>query len=775
MPPLATGGVETDVLADGTRAFRLRFRLNGSRERVILHERDGCTCGCGGGWDEPAARTELGNVLARVRLGIWEKPKRGQVIVGPPQGAAESIPLFSEYAWWWLNAKIDGVLGDKPISESTASDYRWRLRGYLLPFFGHLPLDQIDRKLCLAFKTHLLRESRELREALAGGTDIRDARGRRAVPLGPASIRKMLDGLAAILEDAIEDEHIDHNPARGKRMRVRVPKPKRTFLEMDELACLLDVAAEQDMPLPAGGFSTDPGSTAALVAQLLSRGMRPNQIAKRLGLAKSTISFHLRRLGVQVGRGYVGRRVACEVLGRSGVRASELCDLKIGQVRLHDPDGSRFHIPDSKTETGIREVQMSPDLAEAVVEHVDWLRRIGAPVSPESYLVPNLRGGRLNRQRVGQIVGEAAKLASDRFTAKGLPPLPNTTPHSLRRTYISIALLANNFDVKWVMGQVGHADSKMTMDVYAQLEQRVDRSHGKSFDRLVRQARKQLQDLLVDPDDDSIGPRLGHEALNRLLEAGTGNRSGGGKNRLLAGRSKNGEGGNRTHDTTIFSRVLYQLSYLAWSCAGGTRSGRLAAGGSAGLIALGGGRASCSAGVDRRRGAGRGGRLRGLAGRSAHARWAAGAAAAVPGDGRGRERRADGGDRRLRGRGRPAGAGGGGTGNDRQPGRAAGGRERPGRHRDRAAGADRRRPGAAAVAGRLGIAALPVRDERGAHRGALRLDPSRGDDLRGERCADLAVPAGPPRATARRDRVRPDAGAGWVEAAGAHDCAAKER
>jgi hypothetical protein len=27
----------------------------------------------------------------------------------------------------------------------------------------------------------------------------------------------------------------------------------------------------------------------------------------------------------------------------------------------------------------------------------------------------------------------------------------------------------------------------------------------------------------------------------------------------------NGEGGIRTRDTTIFSRVLYQLSYLAWS------------------------------------------------------------------------------------------------------------------------------------------------------------------------------------------------------------------
>jgi hypothetical protein len=55
----------------------------------------------------------------------------------------------------------------------------------------------------------------------------------------------------------------------------------------------------------------------------------------------------------------------------------------------------------------------------------------------------------------------------------------------LRRTYISLALVANNFDVKWVMGQVGHADSKMTLDVYAQLEQRVRREHGRSFDRLL--------------------------------------------------------------------------------------------------------------------------------------------------------------------------------------------------------------------------------------------------------------------------------------------------
>jgi hypothetical protein len=42
------------------------------------------------------------------------------------------------------------------------------------------------------------------------------------------------------------------------------------------------------------------------------------------------------------------------------------------------------------------------------------------------------------------------------------------------------------------MSQVGHADSKMTLDVYAQLEQRVERSQGTAFDSLVRSARDQL-------------------------------------------------------------------------------------------------------------------------------------------------------------------------------------------------------------------------------------------------------------------------------------------
>jgi integrase len=93
----------------------------------------------------------------------------------------------------------------------------------------------------------------------------------------------------------------------------------------------------------------------------------------------------------------------------------------------------------------------------------------------------------MDRQRVGRIVSDASALATQTRTERGLPELPHITPHSLRQTYISLALVANNFDVKWVMSQVGHADSKMTLDVYAQLEQRIPRHHGTNLDQLLRE------------------------------------------------------------------------------------------------------------------------------------------------------------------------------------------------------------------------------------------------------------------------------------------------
>ncbi|MHB8241743.1 MAG: tyrosine-type recombinase/integrase [Solirubrobacteraceae bacterium] len=165
---------------------------------------------------------------------------------------------------------------------------------------------------------------------------------------------------------------------------------------------------------------------------------------------------------------------------------------QIGNLRLHDLHNARVDITDSKTETGIREVELSPYLAEVLTEHIDRLAKAGFDTGPTAPLFPNERGNRMSRKRVGVIVKEAAVLATEKMRERGLPPLAHITPHSLRRTYITIALLANNYDIKWVMDQVGHADSKMTMDVYNQLQQRAKREHGASFDRLIREARVAL-------------------------------------------------------------------------------------------------------------------------------------------------------------------------------------------------------------------------------------------------------------------------------------------
>ena len=283
--------------------------------------------------------------------------------------------------------------------------------------------------------------------------------------------------LATVLGDAVEDGHLDANPARSHRLRIHVPKPRCTFLEIDELVCLEHSARAQDPPLALfkqAAIAAPAGSTRATVALAASAGKNQAALVRELGLTQGCVSYYLKRLNLG-GIKYVGRGAIVSTLGHSGVRVSELCALKIGELRLHDQERARFLVTDAKTETGIREVEMSPELVEVILAHVDRLSRSAAQPPPRTTCFRTTRGRRMSRQSINKVLAEAAVAASEALCQHGLPALPHTTPHSMRRTYISIALLANNFDVLWVMKQVGHADSMMTLEVYAQLQQRAGR------------------------------------------------------------------------------------------------------------------------------------------------------------------------------------------------------------------------------------------------------------------------------------------------------------
>lgn len=68
-----------------------------------------------------------------------------------------------------------------------------------------------------------------------------------------------------------------------------------------------------------------------------------------------------------------------------------------------------------------------------------------------------------------RVVVRAVERASENLIGRGGNPLPEgITPHSLRRTFISL-LLATGAEVPYVMRQVGHSDPKMTLSIYAQV------------------------------------------------------------------------------------------------------------------------------------------------------------------------------------------------------------------------------------------------------------------------------------------------------------------
>jgi hypothetical protein len=84
----------------------------------------------------------------------------------------------------------------------------------------------------------------------------------------------------------------------------------------------------------------------------------------------------------------------------------------------------------------------------------------------------------------------------------------------------------------------------MTMDVYAQLEQRVNRSHGTAFNELVRQAKGHQDDIVRD----TFGTR---GPSDPQIEAPSDSREGKEKARN-SGPFRSGETETRTGDTTIF-------------------------------------------------------------------------------------------------------------------------------------------------------------------------------------------------------------------------------
>ncbi|HUA44216.1 MAG TPA: tyrosine-type recombinase/integrase, partial [Solirubrobacteraceae bacterium] len=108
---------------------------------------------------------------------------------------------------------------------------------------------------------------------------------------------------------------------------------------------------------------------------------------------------------------------------------------------------------------------------------------------PDEYVFATASGRPRDKGNISRrVLGPTVKRVNELRAERDLPPLPKVTPHALRRTYISLMIEAGA-PLPYVMSQVGHADSRTTLEIYAQVQKRLSRKQvHRAFDDLLASA-----------------------------------------------------------------------------------------------------------------------------------------------------------------------------------------------------------------------------------------------------------------------------------------------
>jgi integrase len=204
------------------RSFAIRFRAYGRRHYLTLNVST-----------LVEAEEELERTLAAVKLGVWQPHKAEPVPV-----TTEPEPSFHELASRWVARR------EHEVDPRTAEHWKWALSNHLLPFLARLLPSQVTVETVERYKAAKLAERERIFHRIAQWEKADPkTRGRKPpLPLGNNSINKTLKVLAQVLDDAVEFGHLDVNPARGKRRRLKATRPRRTWLELHEVQALLAAA-----------------------------------------------------------------------------------------------------------------------------------------------------------------------------------------------------------------------------------------------------------------------------------------------------------------------------------------------------------------------------------------------------------------------------------------------------------------------------------------------------------------------------------------------------
>jgi integrase len=119
------------------------------------------------------------------------------------------------------------------------------------------------------------------------------------------------------------------------------------------------------------------------------------------------------------------------VMAKSGLRVSEVRQLRWRSVDLHH---KRLVVEQSKTDAGVREVDLSLDLLD---ELLAW-RAESAPEGVDTFVFATSGGRPRDKDSVRErVLAPVIRRVNEIRAERGLQSLPKVTPHALRRTYIT--------------------------------------------------------------------------------------------------------------------------------------------------------------------------------------------------------------------------------------------------------------------------------------------------------------------------------------------------
>jgi integrase len=385
----ATGSVVERQLSGGATRYAIKFRHHGER----VYETLGTDAE---GWTHQRAQEALKDRLAQVRLGTYVAPRPAIRRANNP-----AVPTFHEFASRWF------AMVEPELRESTAEVYRWHLSDHLLPFFMHHRLSDITVAEVDRYRQHKVRE----RDLLRARRDAGEATSTR--PLSNETINKTIVRLGQVLDLAVEYGHLPANPARGKRRKLKVSTPQRSYLDTSgQIEALLSAAGELD-----------------------SEARRDQR--------------------------HVARRATLATFMFAGLRLGELLALRWRDVDLA---AGWVTVGEAKTAAGTRRrVKIRGGLRDELAA-----LKARTAGSPGSLVFPTSSGKQMSPSNVrNRVLAKTIARANERLAEAHDVPLPEgLTPYSLRRTFASL-LYAIGEPAPVVMQELGHTHPGLALRIYA--------------------------------------------------------------------------------------------------------------------------------------------------------------------------------------------------------------------------------------------------------------------------------------------------------------------